>query len=262
MFKLIAIDGPDLSGKSTLINTIISKNPEKFDTIKILDESRPMAKFIREYLQKPLTDDSYAIFKHLFLANAHEIHSEILEKLNYKNVILDRHIISTMIYGINHKVHEFAFFNEVKMVYDQYPFKSDYNLYIDIDENVFESRKGERKDKAEESYESLDEFITLQYMARRVFNAIMKDAAQMNISVLDGSVSKEDLYYSAMKIINDVEKVGHTAYYKDIKRKQYNKIISRPDFKKEYSEEDKFNNTINIIRRKQEERMQTKRRRE
>jgi thymidylate kinase len=225
MFKLIGIDGPDLAGKSTLIKSIIESNPDKYATYTILDQNKDLGKFIRDYLKKPLNDNSYKVFKHLFLANISEVYEEILDLLNTKNVILDRHILSTMIYGIDPRVHELAFFNEVKGVFDAYPIRADYNLYLNINKATFIERSKSRTDKSKEGYEKEDIFDKLELNSKRVMSCILRNAADMNISIINADKTEKELFDSVLHTIEEIEMIGVHTWFQNKKNTQIEELL-------------------------------------
>lgn len=101
--KMIAIDGPDLSGKSTLVKSLVSELTNEGYSVKQLHfprEKHPIGKAIYELLASDIKIDAYAL-QSLYAAEMHDFCKTQLDdlKMKYDYIILDRYYYSTMVYS-------------------------------------------------------------------------------------------------------------------------------------------------------------------
>ena len=139
---LIAIEGVDKAGKSTYIR----ENYPDHVVFRFPNRDTPVGQLIDRYLKKEIEFNPETI-QHLFVANFHEMQDEISENLNQGyDVILDRYILSNVVYGIRKGLDETWCKSLVENL-----IKPDLTIYLDISDVELEERLD-----GEEIYERID----------------------------------------------------------------------------------------------------------
>lgn len=137
---LIAVEGVDCSGKTSLINRLVKEYPERFEKICFPDRTTKTGKIIDKFLQGNLHYDKQKMHE-LFHLNRIECQEKIKKILKHKNVICDRYITSGVVYAKADNVKPFCDPDKILL--------PDVQIYLDVDIEVISARKGFGKEKFE-----------------------------------------------------------------------------------------------------------------
>lgn len=101
--KMIAIDGPDLAGKSTLVKSVKRELTDRGYSVKVIHFPRakhPIGKAIYQILASDIEVDPYSL-QSLYSAEMNDFCKTQLEdlKMKYDYILLDRYYYSTIVYS-------------------------------------------------------------------------------------------------------------------------------------------------------------------
>jgi len=209
MNKFICIEGIDGSGKTTIVDslakqgyTVMKELPDvdSFDKV----DAKSTAFQIRALLSSTdeLKDNTdIAMFQSLMVAlftkNRKEYQPKLLDMLKETDVIMDRGILSTLVYGYNefNKDENRAIFDE-----NMKTRTPDKVIYLAIDIETALNRIGAREDQRE-FYEGKEKLVKLLYIYNQL---IEKYKDLLNIVVIDGTQDKDTVLTQVQEVLKTI----------------------------------------------------------
>ncbi|ACP38114.1 dTMP kinase [Saccharolobus islandicus] len=184
MQKLIAIEGIDGSGKTTLAN-LLKEHLESKMKLNVIVTREPFSEDIIKLIEKIGWNDPILLV--LLFAADREIHVNWLSKIKDADlIILDRYYFSSIAYQGALGVDE----QWIKMVNSYFP-KPDMVILLDLPIEVAISRIKNDKFNFEEKIKSL----------AKVREKYLKLAKEYNFYIVDASKDKNEVLEQAIKII-------------------------------------------------------------
>lgn len=194
MSKLIAIEGIDRCGKSTLISGL--QKELSYDNWFFTQEPSDgyYGQLVRDSLSNVTKPTPSEFF--LFLADRYEHHKNVIEPAMYdgKNVITDRYYLSTLAYQskvVDEGMNMIKPLEYIDYVSGPFTVQSDVTLYIDVPVDVSMERMGEDREK----YENRDRLEE----AKRIYDYYAD--THDNIVRLDGTLPEEELLEEALQYV-------------------------------------------------------------
>lgn len=149
---LIAVEGVDCSGKTSLIKKLVDEYPEQFEKISFPDRTTKTGKILNEFLKNNYRGDKEKMHM-LFHLNRIECQQKIKEILKHKNVICDRYITSGIVYALADNVQSLQSLQSLLI--------PDLQIYLDASISEISKRAGfgEEKFEIEEFQEKVKNYL-------------------------------------------------------------------------------------------------------
>lgn len=207
MSKLISIEGIDGAGKTSLVTklgelgyTVYHEIPKTTDgmTEKEIQQSENSLGFaIRTMLQSGVEDsDKFRNYMSLMFTRLRQgYQTELSELLKQNNVILDRGILSTMVYGHTNNEENNTALAEANLKTKT----PDVTIFLKIDVATSMERLGQREGETPEAYK------TIETVAKNMFlyeQKIAKYKEELNIVTVDATQDEEAVLNEVLAIIS------------------------------------------------------------
>jgi len=206
MSKLISIEGIDGAGKTSLVNklgelgyTVYHEIPKTIDgltTEEIQNSEDSLGMAIRTMLQSKVEDnDKYRNYMSLMFTRLRQgYQTKLASLLEENNVIIDRGILSTLVYGHTNNEDNNKALAEANLKTKT----PDVTIYLKIDVETSMKRLGMRDEKPEA-------YKTIETVAKNLFlfdQEISKHKDSLNIITVDATQDKEAVLNQVLAIIS------------------------------------------------------------
>ena len=205
MSKFISIEGIDGSGKSSIVDALAKKGYQIFKelpkTKEELEATDPdsLEYAIRSFLQQGHKDEGATrnILSLMFTKMRINYQPRLLEMLAKGNVVMDRGILSTMVYGMtaNQKNNKAMFEANLKTQ------RPDVIIYLQVDLDTAMERLAERNGKG---LDEVEVYKKQEPMVKNLFNYSyvmeeMKD--ELNVVIIDAMQSPDKVLEDVLRAI-------------------------------------------------------------